>query len=686
MRGTALTWWTSEMEEKVETLKTIENLHACFEAQFGITEAEKDAAEDLLDNLVQDAPVGETIRTYAERMAALCRQARVSRNDPKILKKLFKKGIFNETVRTILATKTYSSLDEIVKEAEKLAHANSPNSSNAVAASAFTPPTMASVARATATALYAPATPPRDLEEGLQQLLEVGALDSTSCMRYGEEDEGAEEQALPPPFVSATTSAAATGGSTQGSTLHAPSMSALGQMELKGGETWGQNPAAWPDELTKEEKEKAEAEIDKALEDCEHLSAKQKKELKDLLLEYRDFFSTDRNPGNIKGVEARVDVETDTPIYERPRPVPHALRAELQEGLQKLLEGGIIKPTSSPWGFPLVLIWKKTGKLRICIDYRKLNKILRKDRWPLPRIDHTLAKLQGRRFYTLIDLFQGFHHVSVREDHQERLSFVIADGQFTYCKMPFSISTAPSIFQRAMDIMLAGLTGSFVSVYLDDILVASFSFEEHLTHIRKTLDRLRTSGCKLSFTKCSWAQTSLLYLGHIVDTTGIRPNPKKALHQGLLADRFPPHFPTQKAHTPFVWEEPQRRAFEALKEALTSEPVLCHPDFDKGFVVKPDASNDAIGAVLGQTNEERNEKVVAYASRMMTDFEKKWGITEREALSLVYAVDTFKPYLYGKKFTVITDHKALQHIHDQKDSQPRVMKWALKLAIYEFDV
>uniref|UniRef100_A0A0G4G1A0 Peptidase A2 domain-containing protein n=1 Tax=Chromera velia CCMP2878 TaxID=1169474 RepID=A0A0G4G1A0_9ALVE len=571
MRGTAFTWWTSEIEEKVEMLKTIENLHTCFEAQFGITEAEKDAAEDLLNNLVQDAPAGETIRTYAERVAALCRQARVSRNNPKILKK-FKKGIFNETIRTILATKTYSSLDEIVKEAEKLAHANSPNSSNAVATGAFTPPTVASVAQATATALYAPATPPQDLEEGLQQLFEVGALDSTSCVRCGvtalvdlgadvsllsekafqillslrpslrthfrqtdvhvngegnsplnvtgyinlslssfarllrhtlfvcsnlnyaailgmdfltrnaesqsfqesklvlhprelgldpeeiplfplstlqkdaaclpaplvtaarevlaphmdalpahllignsvanvedreltlnvvnvsgryaqiprgaplaiatlcevitKEDEGAEEQALPPPFVSATTSAAATGGST----LYASSMSALGQTELKGGETGGQNPVARPDKLTEEEKEKAEAEIDKALEDCKHLSAKQKKELRDLLLEYRELFPTDRNPGNIKGVEARVDVETDIPIYERPRPVPHVLRAELREGLQKLLEGGIIKPTSSPWGFPLVLIWKKIGKLRICIDYRKLNKIFHKDR------------------------------------------------------------------------------------------------------------------------------------------------------------------------------------------------------------------------------------------------------------------------------------------------------------------
>uniref|UniRef100_A0A0G4H374 Integrase catalytic domain-containing protein n=1 Tax=Chromera velia CCMP2878 TaxID=1169474 RepID=A0A0G4H374_9ALVE len=157
------------------------------------------------------------------------------------------------------------------------------------------------------------------------------------------------------------------------------------------------------------------------------------------------------------------------------------------------------------------------------------------------------------------------------------------------------------------------------------------------------------------------------------------------LIKGFLQIVFPLTSLLRK-HTPFVWEEPQRRAFEALKEALTSEPVLCHPDFDKEFVVQPDASNDAIGAVLRQTDEKRNEKVVAYASRMMTDLEKKWGITEREALSLVYAVDTFNPYLYGKKFTVITDHKALQHIHDQKDSQPRVMKWALKLAIYEFDV
>uniref|UniRef100_A0A0G4HUU9 Reverse transcriptase domain-containing protein n=1 Tax=Chromera velia CCMP2878 TaxID=1169474 RepID=A0A0G4HUU9_9ALVE len=193
--------------------------------------------------------------------------------------------------------------------------------------------------------------------------------------------------------------------------------------------------------------------------------------------------------------------------------------------------------------------------------------------------------------------------------------------------MLFGISTAPSIFQRAMDVMLAGLTGSFVNVYLDDILVASFLFEEHLTHIRKTLDRLRTSGYKLSFAKCSWAQISLLYLSHIVDTTGIRPNPKKVeaiLSMSAATDKkqtkqllglasfyrrfirgfsqivFPLTSLLRK-HTPFVWEEPQRRAFEALKEAMISEPVLYHPNFDKEFVVKPDASNDAIGAMLGQT-------------------------------------------------------------------------------------
>uniref|UniRef100_A0A0G4HED5 Reverse transcriptase n=1 Tax=Chromera velia CCMP2878 TaxID=1169474 RepID=A0A0G4HED5_9ALVE len=341
--------------------------------------------------------------------------------------------------------------------------------------------------------------------------------------------------------------------------------------------------------MTEEERKEAEKEIDKAVEGCIHLLEQQRKELRALFMEYTDLFPTAQDPGTFKGVEARVEVEPGTiPMYSRPRMVPHAMRAELCENLQKLLDAGVIAPTSSPWGFSLVLVRKKNGKLHICIDYRRLNNALKKDRHPLPRLDHTLAKLQGKRWFSSLDLYQGFYQVPVQPSDRNILVFVTADGQYTYLKMPMGISTAPSIFQRSMDVMLAGM-GSFVNVYLDDVLVA--------------------------------------------------------------------------------------------------KPVLRHPDFDRDFLVKPDASSDAIGAVLAQKDEEGgHEHPIAFASRTMTDLEKKWSIMEREALALVYAVDVFKAYLYGRRFTVITDHRSLQHIHTQKDCQPRVMRWSLKLAIYEFEV
>uniref|UniRef100_A0A0G4I064 Reverse transcriptase RNase H-like domain-containing protein n=1 Tax=Chromera velia CCMP2878 TaxID=1169474 RepID=A0A0G4I064_9ALVE len=316
---------------------------------------------------------------------------------------------------------------------------------------------------------------------------------------------------------------------------------------------------------------------------------------------------------------------------------------------------------------------KKNGKLRICIDYRRLNNTLKKNRYPLPRLDHILTKLQAKRWFSSLDLHQGFYQVLVRLSDRDILAFVTADGQYTYLKMPMGISTASSIFQRSMDVMLAGM-GSFV--------------------------------------KCSWASESLLYLGHIIDTNGLRPNPakietifsapdpkskkdvKRLIGLASFYRRFIPSFSQVmypissllRKNTPFVWEELQKQAFAKLKEALTSEPVLRHPDFDRDFLVKPDASSDAIGAVLAQKDEEGHERPIAFASRTMTDLEKKWSIMEREALALVYAVDVFKAYLYGRRFIVITDHRSLQHIHMQKDSQPRVMRWSLKLAIYEFEV
>ena len=306
-----------------------------------------------------------------------------------------------------------------------------------------------------------------------------------------------------------------------------------------------------------------------------------------------------------------------------------------------MLENGIIRESRSAWASPIVLTDKKgTTEKRFCGNYIGLNKVTEKDRYPLPRIDDSLDALTGNLYFSCLDLAHGFWQVGVEPKDVEKTAIISPVGLYEFVVMPFGLCNAPSTFQRAMDTVLAGLKWHTCLVYIDDNLVFSPTFEDHLKDLQAVLQRFREHNLKLKPTKCAIAQQSLRYLGYVVTPAGIRVDPEKvrAVREILppatkselrsflgltsyyrrfvkaYAERSEPLSKLLRDATPYVWSDEQQKAFEALKLALTEAPLLTHPDWDKDFVLQTDASNLAIAAVLSQRDAEALECVLGYAS------------------------------------------------------------------------
>lgn len=432
-------------------------------------------------------------------------------------------------------------------------------------------------------------------------------------------------------------------------------------------------------------------------------------ELKRVLQEYRDIFPEQLPSG----------LPPDRPVAHtiplKPNSVPPAKKMhrlskreedEMLRQIRQLLELGWIQPSSSPYGSPILFVRKKDGSLRMCIDYRGVNKITVRNSYPLPRIDDMFDKLAGAKYFSCLDLQSAYHQVKLSEHDVPKTAFTTPMGLYEYRVLPFGLTNAPATFQSLMNQVLGPYLSKFCLVYLDDVLVFSRTPEEHTEHLRLVLAKLREHKLFAKLSKCRFALSSVHFLGHVISAAGIQPDPAKVaivrdwptprnVHElrkfvGLaqyfrkfiqgFASMLAPLTALFKKNAAWIWTSKCKQAFEQIKLALTSAPVLKLPDDDSEFEIICDASGVGLGAVLLQNN-----RPVAFDGRKLTDVEQKWPPTEQEMLAVVHHLHKWRCYLDGRHFTVVTDHKPNTWFNEQKTLNPRQHCWYEHLRSFDFD-
>ena len=425
------------------------------------------------------------------------------------------------------------------------------------------------------------------------------------------------------------------------------------------------------------------------------------KVLKDLIGQYKDVFGRDNyDLGYCKTITHNIDTGDHPPIRQRYRRLHPPLKDLVSEELSRMEKQGIIAKSSSPWCSPLVPVKKKNGKIRICIDYRRLNSVTKLNSYPLPNIEDRISQFADTEFFSTLDLLSGYHQVALDEESREKTAFATDEGLFEYRVMPQGACNSPATFQNLMNVVLQGVSSRQASAYLDDVLVTGRTFDEHLRNLEEVLKRLRRHGLKLSTDKCNLLKSSVPYLGHVLTRSGVKtaPHNVKAILElpipktvrevkklnGMVNyySRFVPGIATIMAPLYAITKEKRlnwtvdcNKAFQIVKDILTSDPILAYPRFgrDDSFIISTDASDVGVGAVLSQ---EQNgiEKVLGYASVALNKAQKRYSTTEKELAALRFGVRHFKTYIYGRKYIVRTDHRALIYLNQMKNVDNRLMR------------
>jgi len=428
--------------------------------------------------------------------------------------------------------------------------------------------------------------------------------------------------------------------------------------------------------------------------------------LQALLQEYKDVFTPISELPPIRDTGHTIPLEPHAKPPFRPmfRLSPKELE-EVERQVKELLRHGLIEPSSSPFGASVLFVAKKDGSLRMCIDYRALNKITVKNKYPLPRIDQLLDALSGAQLFTSLDLQSGYHQIRITDEDVAKTAFRTPFGHYQFKVLSFGLTNAPATFQAAMNNMLRPYLNKFVVVYIDDILIFSKTQAEHINHVRKVLELLREHKYHIKLSKCEFEQPEVKFLGHIVGRDGVKVDPAKTavieqwtqpktVHEvrsfvGLATyfRRFIEKFSQMVApltrltgkDIPFIWDESCQRAFEQVKHALTNAPILALPDFQLPFEVVTDASIEGLGGVLLQ-----DERPLAYESRRLIPAEVNYTTGEQELLAVVHALTIWRCYLEGSEFTVVTDHNPLVHLPTQPNLSRRQVRWVEYLQRFNF--
>ena len=445
----------------------------------------------------------------------------------------------------------------------------------------------------------------------------------------------------------------------------------------------------------------------------------QQQRAKDVIKKYSFLFAMGTlDLGKTNLVKHKIELTDYTPIKDRYRRIPPHQYEEVRKHLKEMLDVRAIRRSNSPWASPVVLVHKKDGSLRFCIDLRKLNARTIKDAYSLPRIEDALDSLNGACIFTSLDLKSGYWQVELDESSIPLTAFKVGPLGFYECvRMPLGLTNAPATFQRLMELCLGELHLEWCIIYLDDIIIFSKNPDDHLTRLEGVFERLAKAGLKLKPSKCEFFRSSLKYLGHIVSKNGIATDPRKVkaildwprpktvtevrsftgftnyyrrFIKGYAKVARPLHELTsgengKKKHSKVQWTDRCQESFDSLKKICSESPVLAYADYAKPFVLHTDASTTGLGAVLYQKQEDGKERVIAYASRTLNRAERNYDAHKLEFLALKWAVtDRFHEYLYGATFEVFTDNNPLTYILSTAKLDAMGHGWVASLGPYNF--
>lgn len=441
-----------------------------------------------------------------------------------------------------------------------------------------------------------------------------------------------------------------------------------------------------------------------------------KSSLLPLIDRYSDVFALDSEKLSTNNIyKQKIRLSDTTPVYKRNYRLPEAQKSIIHDEIKKLLSDDIIEPSSSPYNSPILLVPKKsvTGKpaWRLVVDYRDLNKKVIPDKFPLPRIDDILDQLGRAKHFSVLDLQAGFHQIELEESSRDVTSFSSDSGSYRFKRVPFGLSISPSGFSRLMGMAFSGLPPQTCFLYVDDLIVAACSVKQHLKKLEYVFETCRKFNLKLNPNKSKFFQKSVTFLGHLCTEDGILPDPAKfepiknypvpenadqARRFVAFANyyrRFIKNFAEMarpinnltKKKVKFHWTPECQKSLEDIRQCLMSPPILRYPDFKKVFTITTDASNIACGATLSQEYN-GTDLPVSYYSRAFTKGEKNKTTIEKELLAIYFAIEHFRPYVYGRHFKVKSDHRPLVHLFSLRKASSRLTRIRLELEEYDFEV
>ena len=447
-----------------------------------------------------------------------------------------------------------------------------------------------------------------------------------------------------------------------------------------------------------------------------HLMGAKAQTLQDVLTQNEEVFKEEL--GKLRGPPAKLYVDKEAaPRFFKPRPVPYAMRAKVEAELDRLRREDVIEPVKySEWAAPLVPVLKPDNTVRLCGDYKlTVNRVSKLEQYPIPRIEDLFANLSGGEKFSKLDMSHAYHQIALDEESKKFVTVNTHKGLFTYKVLPFGVSSSPAIFQRTIEGVLQGIP--HVAIFLDDILLTGRNDREHLHTLKVVLQRLQDAGLRLKRSKCTFMASEVVFLGHKVDSMGLHPISDKVraienapppsnvteleVYLGLLNyyNKFLPNLSTVLApvhklmckDTEWRWRAEQQAAFEESKRLLQSAEVLVHYDPTKEIILSCDASPYGVGAVLSHKMPNGAERPIRFMSRTLSKAERNYSQLDKKGLAVIFGVQRFHKYIYGRRFTIVTDHKPLLSLFNElkavpQMASPRIQRWAVTLRAYEYEI